>query len=122
VGGKVPPQPHPTPPLFLGVEVGVGWGTGAVLKWGVFVGEVVSIFRAERWVEQWESLDGGLYLGGGPIEADGAVVPALLEMAPLTADQAVRRRMKLMRDQLAAPGARASVIDFLARREATRGW
>lgn len=100
----------------------MGWGTGAVLKWGVFMGEVVSIFRPERWAEQWESLDGGLYLGDGPFGTDGAAVPALLEMAPLTSDQAVRRLAGVLRDQLAAPGARASVIDFLARREATRGW
>jgi hypothetical protein len=86
--------------------------------------EVVTLFRASRWVSDWEALDGRLHLGEGPFGPSGENVPMLLEMKPIQvlAYSPKWRRLVLMADQLRMPGCRDDVINFLQRRQETRGW
>jgi hypothetical protein len=85
---------------------------------------VVPLFRASRWVADWEALGGRLHLGEGPFGPGGEIVPMLLEMKPtyVLAYSPEWRRLGMMVDQLGKPGCRSAVIEHLQRRQETRGW
>ena len=67
---------------------------------------VVPLFRASRWVANWEELGGRLHLGEGPFGPDGESVPALLEMKPTHLSSASREwhRLVMMVEQLRKRG------------------
>lgn len=100
----------------------MGWSGAALTKWGFEMGEVVSIFLAERWVQEWESLSGELYLAGGPFGPGGEMVATLLELGPLEPNDETQRRVETLRAKFRPSVARARVLDYLMRRRGTRGW
>ena len=81
------------------------------------------LFSAERWVTAWRAVGGYLTIGEGPFGAGGEFVPVLLEMLPQPLVEAWDSPRRVEGDRLRAliawPPARAAVIDYLRRRQAT---
>jgi len=88
------------------------------------VSKVISLFNPSRWVAEWETIGGYILLGEGHFAADGSREAGMAEwmLDPLHRAPTERAKIEVLRRQVSEPDARMRVIDFLARRAATRGW
>lgn len=87
---------------------------------------VISILNAQtapaRWIADWEALGGQISVHLGPFGKGGATIPVILHLAPALAyDHPQRRRLDTLKAYLTGPGNDVRIIDYLARRDASRG-
>lgn len=85
--------------------------------------EVRTLFSASRWVTDWEAFGGTITLGQGPFGPDGERTTGMLEMMPRLRSRPIaeHNRIGFLMRQVSQPEARSAIIDFIARRAATRG-
>ena len=80
-------------------------------------------FNPARWVTAWEGLGCNLSMGDAhqqfPAIAGGAILVLARRCAPGDPDA---DRIRVLQQQLEAPGNREQVAAFLVRRRSTRGW
>jgi hypothetical protein len=90
------------------------------------MGSVAILFHPERWLMAWAAVGGFVTTGEGPFGPDGQRTVGLLELGPTfplaeSWDSPRRREVERLKRQVVRPEARAAVVDYLLRRNATLG-